>query len=579
MNNSDFFKTRIVNRSGLTPIFTNISNGCKILCSRKEQIMYGALKNVLIMMFLCALIGCLQTKEEFTLNPDGTGKVVYESTLPLVNPMMPDADPKELALNEVEKILKSSKGVETWQDVTFTVTDEGALAFKGTAYFRRLSALRIGGSIKNESSGAEFVEISGGGGELRLVEGKDDEAKPPAKKLSDEELTVKAKAEKAKFMKQKPMLTGFMAGFREEKIFHLPGTLDEVMVFKKTADKNTVSILYEGENILKALDVLIQDDEWWREQVRSGQDMDKGPPMSDLHEILFGTGGQARATLKGELKPLFDYGTEVAAAKKAYSAMRKKLGLIEEPERMPAASGGSFKSLRVGGVQLVHESDQKNGIRPFNYDKGYKISLICELPGSVLLVKNVSVSKAVADNGENLLPEHPFPSFPQLSNDKNTVIFNINLLVPGDNVKGLREVSGKLIYVVAEGTKSIDLGTLELKPGVKGEALNAEITSIEESKWVEGSYELNLKMNADKDNIKRVRFLDTDGNELDVESGGYEQMNRNLTLTFRSETEFPPRAHIIVDMYDKMQEYTIPFELNDISLLGLPIKPDRSGGN
>ncbi|MEA3506072.1 MAG: hypothetical protein U9R36_01040, partial [Elusimicrobiota bacterium] len=78
----------------------------------------------------------------------------------------------------------------------------------------------------------------------------------------------------------------------------------------------------------------------------------------------------------------------------------------------------------------------------------------------------------------------------------------------------------------------------------------------------------------DTDNIKRVLFLDANGTELDIERAGYEQMGRNLTLTFRSETKFPPQAHIIVEMHGKIREYTIPFSIKNISLLGSPMEPD-----
>ncbi len=532
-------------------------------------------RRIIVISLLCIFAGCIQTKEEYTLNPDGSGKVVYESTLPLMSTMMTDEvpDPQDQAREEVGKILKNSQGVDVWKDVNYKVTEKGSLFFKGTAYFQKHSALKIGGSMKSESSKVVFEKLPKGGMELRLVEKKAEEKESSAGELSDEELAKKVKAEKAKFQQSKGMLMAILTELRIEKIFHLPGQLNEVNVFKKDNDSNTVSILYEGGKMLQALDELAKTDEWWRKQALSGRGIVKeGPPMDDLHEKLFGVGGQARTTLKGELKPLFDYENEVVSAKNMYPSMRERLGLSTVPKRLPAAEGGSFKSLRIGGVRLVRESNQKNCVRPFNYDKGYTISIIGELPGSVLKVKNVQILKAIADNGEDLRKKNSFHMFPQLSEDKGTVIFDLNLRVPGDNVKSLKEVSGEIGYVVARGTKTVDLGTLKLKTGSKGLTLDVEISSIKENQWNKGSYELSLKLTTDNENIKRVRFMDANDIDLEVEKAGHMQMNKNLTLTFRYDKEFPSDAHIIVEMYDKVQEYTIPYKLENISLLGLPMK-------
>lgn len=539
-------------------------------------------RRIIVIVLLCIFAGCIQTKEEYTLNPDGSGKVVYESTLPLIrmSNIMTDEvpDPQEQALEEVGKILKNSQGVDVWKDVNYKDTENGFLFFKGTAYFKKLSALRIGGSMKSEGDETVFEtvfeKLPKGGMELKLVEKKAEKKESSVEELSDEELAKKVKAEKAKYQQSKGMLMAILSELRVEKIFHLPGQLNEVNVFKKDDDGNTVSILYEGDKMLQAYDELTKTDEWWRKQVLTGRGKE-GPPMEDLHEKLFGVGGQARTTLKGELKPLFDYDAEVVAAKEAYPGLRKKLGLAKEPEMLPAAKGGSFKSLRIGGVRLVRESNQKNGVRPLNYDKGYTISVIGELPGSVLKVKDIQVLKAITDNGEDMRKKNFFHMFPQLSKDKGTVVFNINLRVPGDNVKSIKEVSGEIGYVVARGTKTVDLGTLKLKTGSKGLTLDAKISSIKESKWNKGSYELSLNLTTDKEYIKRVRFMDANGIDLEVEEAGYMQMNKNLTQTFRYDKEFPSEAHIIVEMYDKVQEYTIPYKLENISLLGLPMKQGK----
>lgn len=530
---------------------------------------------ILAIGLLLILTGCIETREDYIINPDGSGKVVYEALMPLKDWLVDeDADPVEKAREEVGKILKGSRGVEAWKEVTFKVTDDLKLLFKGTAYFHRLSVLRIGGSVKSNCCQGEFIKLPDGSMELRLVEEK--ELKPenskPTKELSDEE---SARIAKAKFKQIRPMLDMVLKGLRIEKIFHLPGTLDKVTIFKRGAASNTVQIIYEGEKILKAIDDLTSNDTWWKEHAAVDQNICNGPSDEELNEKLFGSKGLPRATVTGELRPLFEYVAEVAAAKKAYVAMREKLGLPKEPEVLPAAKDGKFKSLRVGGIRMIYESNLDTGVRPFNYDKGYTLSLIGELSGTVVRFKEGRVLSAVADNGDDLLPKGQRDReilFPTLSKDKSTVVFDVILLVPKSHIKGLGEVSGEFIYEVAHATKTVDLGILKLKSGSKGRELGAFIASIEESKWVKGSYELKLKVKTYKQYIKEIQFFDEDGKRLEVEGPGHTQADGTLILKFRYKTKFPPKAHIVIEMYDKLQEYTISFKLNNISLMGVPMK-------
>jgi hypothetical protein len=120
-------------------------------------------------------------------------------------------DPVEKAREEVNKILKDSEGVEAWKDVTFKVTDDLKLLFKGTAYFHKLSVLRIGGSVKSNPCRQEFIKLPDGSMELRLVEEKEPELEksPPMKNLPDEE---SARMAKAKFQQIKPMLDMVLTG-------------------------------------------------------------------------------------------------------------------------------------------------------------------------------------------------------------------------------------------------------------------------------------------------------------------------------------------------------------------------------
>ena len=135
--------------------------------------MRSFIKTIMVIGLLCLLAGCIQVKEEYTLNPDGTGKVIYETTAPLGNPFggKKDEKPEDQARGQVDKILTESSGVSVWKDVTYKINDDGKLHFKGTAYFKKFLRLQLGEKMQS-SFKAEFVKKAGGM-ELRLVDKKE----------------------------------------------------------------------------------------------------------------------------------------------------------------------------------------------------------------------------------------------------------------------------------------------------------------------------------------------------------------------------------------------------------------------
>jgi hypothetical protein len=87
--------------------------------------------------------GCLETDEEYTLNPDKSGKVVLEFYLkPDPLGMEQDKDSQAKVKKAASETLSESKGIETWKNVSVKHMDDGRIHFKGTAYFKDLSKVR-----------------------------------------------------------------------------------------------------------------------------------------------------------------------------------------------------------------------------------------------------------------------------------------------------------------------------------------------------------------------------------------------------------------------------------------------------
>jgi hypothetical protein len=216
-------------------------------------------------------------------------------------------------------------------------------------------------------------------------------------------------------------------------------------------------------------------------------------------------------------------------------------------------------------------------VQPFYDNKSYRLSIIAELPGAVRKVEGGKLLKAVTNKNENLLPRDPYRRrihSARLSKKGSILIFEINLERPKDNKQWIKELSGELTYMVSRGIKPVDLGLPELKRGAKGTRLEAEITGAEQNESNPQMYELGLRLKADRDRIEKVRFVDSKGNDLSKLQKGYSCMGTGIQFTYHfqfSET-LPPGTRIIIDMHEAPERFTVPFKLENLSLLGTPLK-------
>jgi len=541
-----------------------------------KQILLSKILTTLAAVSAAVLLsGCFETKDEFTLNPDGSGKVVHESKFQNMN-LSGDNEATEESLKEaIAKVIEGTKGVGAWRDVSYKRLDDGRLYFKGTAYFKNLSQL----DIPNQTQ-LEFDWKTGMGGNgvltLRTNKGGGHEGFKVEKKsvdltkLSPDERAKKIKEERAKFQQMKPMMAGFMGTMKHEVILHLPGQPVSQSNFTKDAS-GALHLVFDGAKLLDAMDKLINDDAWVAKNLGSfSPGADKPAMDEEVNAAMFGSKAPVQAAVTGATKPAFDYAVEAAAAKKEFAKIQKQLG-TSPVTVAPPAKGGTLKSLKVVGVRLVTESDKKRELRPFNYDAGYAVVLLAELPGSVLAITDKSgLDTAVADDGSVLLKDSEWDrrfSFPKLSTDKAAVLLEAELKAPGPGVKGLKELSGHLQYNVAGSAKEIDLGFTDLTAKAKGMELGAQIESIEDGWQKNGSQQMHLKLKTDKDALKAV-YLIVGDEKTELKQNGYSGGMGSFTFTYELKTAFPAKGRLVAEVYDQLQTFDVPFKLENISLLG-----------
>ena len=527
-----------------------------------------SIARVLVPGIALLLSSCYETKQEFTLNPDGSGKVTHECSFQEVKMNNEDDNSEEALQATIGRIVKDSKGVDAWNDVSFKRLDDGRLWFRGTAYFKKLDELEIHNQSMLQfawkTQGADKAELT-----LRFKKSDNAKPKPDNTKLTPEERAQKIKTERAKFQQSKPMFTAMLGSLKQTVSFKIPGKVESSSNFKPTASGG-LGLSFEGAKMIEALEKLISDDAWLE---KNGFDMQNSPELdSEFGGLLFGEKAPVKASVTIASTPLFNYAAEVAAALRGAEALQKKLGVASIA---PPAKGEALKSLKVVGVRMVSAVDKKLDVRPFNYDEGYTLAVLAELPGSVLDVTDKSsITSATASDGTNLLKgERDWDrrlGFPKLAADKASVMFDIELKRPAPAAKGIKEITGTLQYRVSGGAKEVDLGLKSLKVGSKGTEFGASIEEIKEGWSKDGSQEMKLKLKLDPDNLKSTSLV-VDGVKTEIDRNGYSSSGGITTFTFKSKTAYPENGSIVVELYDKVQTFDAPFKIENLSLLGMPL--------
>jgi hypothetical protein len=529
---------------------------------------------------LTLLTGCFETKDEFTLNPDGSGKVIHECSFQKVS-LGGDDEITEDALKEaIGKVLTEAKGVEAWRDVSYKRLDDGRLYFKGTAYFTNLNTL----DIPNQTM-LEFAwQKTTGGAVLTLRTNKSDRAdgvsgdtKPvDLTKLTPAERAQKLKEERAKFQQAKAMMNAFMGSMKHDAVFRLPGSVTESSNFSREPG-GAVRVQFEGAKLMSAMESLINNDEWAAQNLESLGGQAKPRMDDELNGLVFSTNGPVRVTVRGG-QPLFNYATEVAAAKVETEKIRKQLNLGSTTVVVAApAQGGGLQGAKVVGVRLVSDLSAKDKeFRPFNQDAGYTLAVQVDFPGSILgLTDESKFTAAVADDGSSLLEASDWKrkiNWPKLSSDRTSALIEVELKLPapGVSVKGLKELSAQLQYQVASATKQVDLGFTEIKANAKGSEFGAQIRGIKEGWNKDGSQQLDLRLNLSRESLKAVRLV-ANGTTTELERRGYSGGGNSYTFTYESKIAFPAQGKLVAEVYDQLQTFETSFKLENISLFGVPV--------
>ncbi len=271
--------------------------------------------------------GCIEEKSEYTINPDGSGKVVHKYVLGSISlPMIggQPSTPQNLLKENVRQTLKESVGIDTWRDISYKLTPEGKTQFKGTAYFKNIRKVNIKSGSASTDLNLAF-EAQPYGTIILELKGEEENETAAMPAIPEEQIGQMVAMAKTQYKQTRPMMADAIGGLKSEMIFNLPGSVQEVSNFEKV-DSNTVRLVLDGAKMLVMMDEIMADEKMLAEQIRQRKNPLEDGPDDAMNEKLFGEKGPIRTVVSGTVA-LFDYEAEVAAAKADYTETLKSLGL------------------------------------------------------------------------------------------------------------------------------------------------------------------------------------------------------------------------------------------------------------
>jgi hypothetical protein len=136
----------------------------------------------------------------------------------------------------------------------------------------------------------------------------------------------------------------------------------------------------------------------------------------------------------------------------------------------------------------------------------------------------------------------------------------------------MAEIAGVLKCFKSSGIKTIDLGLMELKAGAKNDAEGISIKKAGKADWGD-KYMIDLRMKILKHTLKDIQLFAEDGTQIETDiSSGSSSNGFWLNRAIQSKSPLPAKGRIVLELYDGLEEYEIPFSLKNISLAGKPLK-------
>lgn len=499
--------------------------------------------------------GCDETAEQYTLNPDGRGKVTIHARF----------STERNQLRDLPALLTQSQGVTAWKDASFALQPDGSVQFAATAYFDDIS------KVDFKLLGKRYASWSEETGTLVLkpvraadyVFGEDDEDATPeanAKKPSEQEIQDSIKSIRRLFDRLKPRAVDAVGHRKLTAQFNLPGRVTQATNLRRLGPSQ-VAISVSGQDAINAFIALMHDEKTARLAALANAGDQAADQAGDYawNKTMFGTQGPVQVRVTGT-KPQFDYAAEVEAARQGQGRMLSALGITPANEGA-AGRCAAMEWLKVSQISFLPERHQ----------------CLWQLEGRfkepVVAVAEARLTQAVSDEGANLAPSQGGGLTPvDIRQDGYVVSFQPLPLELASGTTGLKRITGKLVWVTGGEPQAVDLGFPSLELGAKSRTFAAKIDLVEQ---VTGTNHEQVRIRLAKPPIvwKELHFLDLNGNRIEATWAGEQQPaadNGEGWVTYELNGPLPRSGRIEIVVYKDAKRHEAAFEFSDMSLFGYP---------
>ena len=514
----------------------------------------------------CLLLsGCLDVDNEWTLNPDGSGKVQHrvvfneKALFSLGSGKSPRAFAREL--------LEQSEGIEAWSDLSYGKTNEGYLRFEGVGYFPDASAVRLKHEVVKTRFRREgevlIAGFAGDKGSLNLEGflGESGSALANSDTGSGFRMTLRM------LRMQLGSVKAFLKG--RDRV-RLPGIVAPGHAGKLV--EGALEVAFSFDRLTQFLDAVEQDPqllEILRARSKKGETAALDPAKVKEFDALattFMVGGEsAEARARGG-KPAFDYADALVAAKatsaKAYDAVGYAL---------PGRPGKPLAGLELAGVEYVHaeSADTLDFESRADFAPHVHFHFGGTLGEKPLKLLGGRLTRVVATDGTSLLLDAKTRDL-EGTQRPGSLRFTFGAIarLTSSCAGGYEEVSGYLEYLLASGkTEDIDLGLGAFTKGAKGTQFDAELEEVDAN-------EISLKLvGLDESEIAKITLVNAAGQEIPLEDAGGWSMGSEVTKRLRPEARgaiWPAQGKLIVTLHRGRTRHRVPFKLVELNAQGVP---------
>ncbi len=491
----------------------------------------------------------LDLRHEFTLNPDGSGRVCVQWTGPAGDGVPP---PDEFRRSEIER----AEGVAAWSDVDCTAAD-GRTVFTGTAWFRDLAAVRFhcqGLHVNVVDLALEAATDGSVAVHTRLERARDASAGSP----NASALRPSLADERQKLAGARDFLDGMFGGLTCTVVVHLPGRIAGTIRGKRI-DERTVEAVLHGASLVALLDRLMTDDALMQSVLDDGG-LD-GPQR--LFELLGADATIAARTAPGA-KAQFDFERELAAVQPAFEELLANLGAA-----VPACGPATpLANVRIVAARVVREADGARDLCPQGQsDAGIMLTIAADLPQRALSLDRALLERAITDDGADITPPEEWDRqchFPKTTTDGSTVYLDLALR-PDDAARGLAELAARVTATTSDGSEVLDLGFEELVAGARGTVAGAEVLRCEAEE--DGGTAIELRLLTARPRLLGLELAIGDGG-APLTIRGWSSCNDECTLDCRSDGPVPADARLLARFATGLERTDYSLALHDVDWLG-----------